>query len=112
MGQSAGYLNGTAFPTWVGNSVLTAHVWNADNTPGPFFHLKDLQSGDQFLIQAFGQTYVYEIRSNRLVSETNLGVMNDSDYSLVTLITCESYNEGSGEYLYRRVVQAVLIEVK
>ena len=112
LGQSAGYLNGTAFPTWLGNSVLTAHVWNADNTPGPFYHLKDLQFGDQFFVYVFGQTYVYEIRSSRLVSENNLGVMNDSDYSLVTLITCELFDEDSGQYSYRRVVQAVLVEVR
>lgn len=111
LGPNAGYLYGTAFPTWAGNSVLTAHVWNADNTPGPFYHLKDLQYGERFYIHTNGQTYVYEVRSNKLVSESNLSVMKDSDYSLMTLITCESYNEGSGEYLYRRAVQAVLVDV-
>lgn len=111
LGPNAGYLYGTAFPTWAGNSVLTAHVWNADNTAGPFYHLKDLQYGEQFYIHANGQTYVYEVRSNQLVSKSNLSVMKDSDYSLITLITCESYNEGSGEYLYRRAVQAVLVDV-
>src|SRR5690606_37581684 len=35
----AGYLYGTSYPTWQGNSVLTAHVWNADNSPGPFYAL-------------------------------------------------------------------------
>jgi LPXTG-site transpeptidase (sortase) family protein len=111
LGPNAGYLYGTAFPTWVGNSVLTAHVWNADNAAGPFYHLKDLQYGDQFFVHANGQTYVYEVRTNQLVSESNLSVMKDSDYSLVTLITCESFSEASGEYLYRRAVQAVLVDV-
>ena len=36
LGSNAGWLNGSAFPTWAGNSVLTGHVWNADNTVGPF----------------------------------------------------------------------------
>lgn len=109
--SQAGYLYGTIFPTWVGNSVLTAHVWNADNTAGPFYHLKNLKFGDQFTIIASGQTYVYEVRSNRLVSATNMSVLEDSDYSLVTLITCEFYRESDGTYLYRRAVQAVLVEV-
>jgi LPXTG-site transpeptidase (sortase) family protein len=112
LGSDAGYLYGTAFPTWVGNSVITAHVWNADNTPGPFYRLRDLGYGDQFYILAYGQTYVYEVRSSRLISEQNLGVMQDSEYSLVTLITCESYSESSGAYLYRRAVQAVLVDVR
>jgi LPXTG-site transpeptidase (sortase) family protein len=112
LGENAGYLYGTAFPTWVGNSVLTAHVWNADNSPGPFYQLRDLRHGDQFFIQSNGLTYVYEVRSNRLVSESNLDVMKPSDYSLITLITCESFDEGSGGYLYRRAVQAVLVEVR
>jgi LPXTG-site transpeptidase (sortase) family protein len=111
LGANAGYLNGTAFPTWAGNSVLTAHVWTANNTAGPFYHLKDLKYGDQFYIYSGGQIFAYEVRSNRLVSENNLSVMNTSDFSLVTLITCEAFDEGSGGYLYRRAVQAVLVSV-
>ncbi|MEX1071893.1 MAG: sortase [Anaerolineales bacterium] len=112
LGENAGYLYGTAYPTWVGNSVLTAHVWNADNSPGPFYHLRDLEHGDQFFIHSNGITYVYEVRSNRLVSENNLEVMKASDYSLITLVTCESFNESGGDYLYRRAVQAVLVEIR
>jgi LPXTG-site transpeptidase (sortase) family protein len=111
LGPNAGYLYGTSFPTWVGNSVLTAHVWNADNTPGPFYHLKQLQYGDQFYVYAYGQTFIYEVRSTRLVSDKNLSVMSDSEYSLITLITCESYSENTGDYAYRRAVQAVLVDV-
>ncbi|MCW5876165.1 MAG: sortase [Anaerolineales bacterium] len=110
--NQAGYLYGTAFPTWKGNSVLTAHVWNADNMPGPFHDLKILQHGDRFSISAYGYTYTYEVRSNRLVSESNLNVLtSNSDYSQITLITCESYSERSGGYLHRRAVQAVLVSV-
>lgn len=40
--------------SWLGNTVLTAHVWNADNTPGVFAALKDLKYGDHFTIRASG----------------------------------------------------------
>jgi LPXTG-site transpeptidase (sortase) family protein len=109
--SQAGYLYGTAFPTWAGNSVLTAHVWNADNTAGPFHQLKALQAGDQLSITAGGSTYTYAVRSNELVSERNLAVMAQSNSSMITLVTCEGFMEGSGEYRFRRVVQAVLIRV-
>lgn len=108
----AGYLHGTAFPTWQGNSVLTAHVWNADNTPGPFYGLSSLRHGDQFTISAHGYTYTYEVRSNQLVNETSLNVLaSKSQYSQVTLITCESFDTATGLYLHRRAVQAVLVLV-
>jgi LPXTG-site transpeptidase (sortase) family protein len=112
LGESAGYLYGTSFPTWIGNSVLTAHVWNADNSAGPFYTLRTLGYGDQFYIHAFGSTYVYQVRSNRRVTESNLDVMKDSEYSLVTLLTCEQFNETTGEYAYRRAVEAVLVDVR
>ena len=43
LGDDAGYLYGSAFPTWEGNTVLSAHVWDANNNPGPFANLKDLR---------------------------------------------------------------------
>ncbi|MCW5874036.1 MAG: sortase [Anaerolineales bacterium] len=110
--QQAGYLYGTAFPTWQGNSALTAHVWNADNTPGPFHSLKDLRYGDRFTVTAWGVTYVYEVRSNQLVHPGSLGVMGSSDYNEITLLTCESFSVATGDYLYRRAVQAVLVAVE
>ncbi len=110
--NQAGYLYGTAFPTWTGNSALTAHVWNADNTPGPFYGLKDLQHGDRFTVTAWGATYVYEVRSNQLVRPDSLGVMGSSDYNEITLLTCESFSAATGDYLYRRAVRAVLVAVE
>lgn len=109
--SQAGYLYGTSFPTWEGNSVLTAHVWNADNRPGPFHDLKDLQHGDRFTITAYGYSYVYEVRSNQLVLPSSLTALGDSPYNLITLITCESFDAVSGNYRYRRAVQAVLLEI-
>ena len=42
LSNNAGYLAGSAFPTWAGNTVLTGHVWDALNQPGPFADLKAL----------------------------------------------------------------------
>lgn len=109
--SQAGYLYGTSYPTWQGNSVLTAHVWNADNTPGPFHQLRSLQHGDRFTVTVGGVDYVYEVRSNQLVVTGSLGVLRDSKYSVITLITCEGFNEATGLYRYRRAVQAVLVSV-
>jgi LPXTG-site transpeptidase (sortase) family protein len=111
LGRNAGYLSGTAFPTWVGNTAITAHVWDAQNNPGPFIDLHKLQFGDKVIIHAFGQRHIYEVRTNRLAAPSNLSVLAHSEYDLLTLLTCESWEEGQS-YRYRRAVQAVLVAVE
>jgi LPXTG-site transpeptidase (sortase) family protein len=112
LGREAGWLNGTAFPTWEGNSVITAHVWDAVNNPGPFAGLKSLGYGDTVKIHAWGQVYTYEVRQSRLVSPANLSVVTrHEDNSWLTLVTCEDYSVWGNSYSYRRVVRAVLVDV-
>jgi len=113
LGNSAGWLEGSAFPTWPGNTVLTAHVWNADNTPGIFAGIKNLKYGDRFTLHAFGQTYVYEVRENTWVRGSSVSkVFKHEEYDWVTLLTCEGYNPLTGGYRFRRMVRAVLVEIK
>ncbi len=113
LGNSAGYLAGSAFPTWAGNTVITGHVWDAYNRPGVFAELKSLKYGDQVQIHAWGQTYTYEVRESKLVTKKNLNAAFESEeYDWVTLVTCEFYNPFNGEYLFRRAVRAVLVSVK
>ena len=111
--DEAGYLAGSAFPTWTGNTVLTGHVWDAYNQPGPFAELKSLKYGDPFQIHAWGQTYTYEVRESKLVTKRNIkAVMAAEEYDWVTLLTCEFYNPLTGEYISRRMVRAVLVSVE
>jgi len=113
LGNSAGYLAGSAFPTWAGNTVITGHVWDAYNNPGIFAELKTLKYGDQVQIQAWGMTYIYEVRESKLVTVKNVNAaFQSSDYDWLTLVTCEFYNPFTGDYLFRRAVRAVLISVK
>ena len=110
LGKDAGYLQGTAFPTWAGNTVLTAHVWDAFNKPGPFSKIKNLLYGDQVKIHAFGQVYTYEVRESRLVSQSNIhSALKHENLDWVTLLTCEDYKVSTKNYSYRRAVRAVLI---
>jgi LPXTG-site transpeptidase (sortase) family protein len=112
LGNEAGYLSGTAFPTYFGNSVLTGHVWDANNHPGPFANLKKLKYGDTILVHAWGQTYQYEVRENSLVKPEQTGeVTRHEDQSWVTLVTCEDYDQATNTYSNRRMVRAVLVQV-
>lgn len=111
--HQAGYLEESAYPTWDGNSVITAHVWDAYNNPGPFAGLKDLVYGDRFTIEAYGMTYTYEVRESERVSATAVDrVMTPKTGSWITLLTCEQYNETTDKYAFRRMVRAVLVETK
>ena len=113
LGQNAGYLAGSAFPTWEGNTVITAHVWDSFNQPGPFSDLKMLKYGDQVQIHAWGLTYTYEVRESKLVTTRNVNtVLQSEEYDWITLMTCEFYNPFTGEYLFRRSVHAVLVSVQ
>ena len=39
-------------------------------------------------------------------------VFQHEEYDWVTLLTCELYNPFSGNYMFRRMVRAVLVEVR
>ena len=79
-----------------------------------FAQIKVLQYGDRFTIRAFGQAYVYEVRENTWVWGGNSisKVFKHEEYDWVTLLTCKGYNPLTGKYLFRRMVCAVLAEVK
>jgi LPXTG-site transpeptidase (sortase) family protein len=113
LGNDAGWLNGTAFPTWAGNSVMTGHVYDANGNPGPFVHLNWLWWGDKVVVHAWGGQYVYEVRQVMQVGpEATSSVITHEELPWVTLITCRGYDEASNSYKYRVVVRAVLVEVK
>ena len=113
LGNSAGYLAGSAFPTWAGNTVITGHVWDAYNRPGIFANIKDLSYGDQIEIEAWGLTYLYEVRESKLITTKNIdSAFQSEEHDWLTLVTCEFYNPFSGNYLFRRTVRAVLVGVK
>lgn len=112
LGDSAGYLEGTAFPTWNGTSALTAHVVRADGTPGPFSRLGELKWGDRVVINAWGSQYEYEVRSVSVVSPDDMSVLGHEELSWLTLITCQDYDLQNQQYASRLVVKAVLVAIK
>ncbi len=112
LGNQAGWLNGTAFPTTSGNSVITGHVYLPNGQPGPFIGLGKLNWGDQIIIHTNGFAYTYEVRSIERVSPNNLSVYKHEKLAWVTLITCQGYNVNTNTYAYRLVARAVLMKVE
>jgi LPXTG-site transpeptidase (sortase) family protein len=112
LGDDAGYLEGTAYPTWPGNTGITGHVTLPNGKPGPFANLSTLYWGQQVVLHMNGQKYIYEVRSVRRVWPQDISVLNHAEYSTITLITCQGYNSLENTYAYRVAVQAVLMRVE
>ncbi len=113
LGNNVGWLDGTAFPTWAGNSVLTAHVYDANGEPGLFVNLDRLKWGDQVVVHAWGQSYIYEVRSIKDdVRPDDINAISHEDYPWLTLITCKDYDSEKNSYNYRVVVRAVQTQVE
>lgn len=110
--DQVGWLNGTAYPTWKGNSVLTAHVVNADGKPGVFSRLKALGVGEYIYVYSAGYRYTYKVVSNAYVQPNDISVVRHEERSYLTLITCDSYDEQTGTYLRRVAVRAELVDVR
>ena len=112
MWEQAGWLQGTAFPTWQGNSVVTGHVYLPNGKPGPFVDLSKLRFGEQVIVHAFGQRYIYEVRTNHIVMPDDLSVLRHEEKAWLTLLTCKGYEESNNTYKYRIETRAVLIKVE
>lgn len=107
--KEAGWLEGTAFPTWQGNSVLTSHVTLPNGEAGPFASLGKLQWGDRVLVHAYGTVYIYEVRANQVISPNDTSILKHEDDAWLTLLTCKTYIESTNTYSNRIAVRAVLI---
>jgi len=112
LSNQVGWLHGTAFPGWEGNSALAAHSTLASGLPGPFARLRELRKGDQIWVRAFGETHIYEVRSVTLASPEKSDVLRHEDSAWLTLVTCQSYDEETGTYRWRLVVRAERVDIR
>lgn len=111
LGGSAGYLQGTAFPTWQGNSAIAGHMVLPSGEAGPFADLHRLGYGDRIVIHGWGQLYLYEVRKVERVQAQDLSVLAHEELPWLTLITCQDFDENSGLYPWRTIVRAVQVDI-
>ena len=107
----SGYLEGTAFPTRIGNSALTGHTHLASGAPGPFFRLGELRWSDEVVIRGFGYRHIYVVRHIRFVRPKDSSVTAYRDQDWITLLTCKDHDKELDPYVSRMGVQAVLNRV-
>jgi LPXTG-site transpeptidase (sortase) family protein len=111
LAANVGYLQGTAFPTWRGNSAIAGHKVLPDGEAGPFAELHRLSYGDRIVIHGWGQQYIYEVRTIERVQPQDMSVLHHEDLPWLTLITCRDFDESMGVYPWRTIVRAVQVDI-
>lgn len=90
--KGAIHLKGTSFPGNIGNVFITAHSSNYIWAPGQYktlFSLLDkLAVGDKIYLKYQSTIYLYRVYSIKIVNPNDLSVLNQSDKSILTLMTC------------------------
>jgi sortase A len=86
--KGVGQYLGSPPPGLSGNLVLAAH----NDIYGEIFRdLDQLARGDEIIISTERQRYVYVVRKTEIVEPTDTWVMEPTDFSSTTLISCYPY---------------------
>jgi len=97
-----GHVPGTAVPGQAGNAALAGHR-------DTFFRsLRGIQKGDEIRWTSPEYSGQYRVESMRIVDPTDLGVLDPTDNSSLTLITCYPFNF-IGSAPQRFIVRARLV---
>ncbi|MBI5931028.1 MAG: DUF11 domain-containing protein [Chloroflexi bacterium] len=107
LGHSVGWLEKTTWmaPTW-GNTVLVAHVQLANDDPGPFKHLNELEVGDDIFVYDGPYKYAFRVTEITEVNATAVEVTHPSVDPMLTLLTCTNWDFARGVYADRLVIRA------
>lgn len=109
--QEVAWMGDTSWPGLGGNTGLAGHVDLADGSEGPFWNLHQLKSGDQVKLYAGSKIYIYRVRQQVDVDESDLSVVAPSSRPQITLITCTGWDAEVRAYLRRLVVFADFVSV-
>jgi LPXTG-site transpeptidase (sortase) family protein len=113
LNNDAGWLEGSAFPSYSGNSVLTGHYWNSLGSSGPFRYIYSLVPGDKIIVHAYGEEFEFTIRSvDQVKSDVTADkLLQHKDTPWLTLVTCRGYL-ANNNFLYRVIVTAEMTKGK
>jgi LPXTG-site transpeptidase (sortase) family protein len=108
--EEVAWMGGTSWPGLGSNTALAGHVTVAGMGDGPFRHLDELPVGELVLLYTEENIYTYQVIDSRITDDGDMSVIEPTDNSQVSLITCVDWDEQSHTYLNRLIVIADLIE--
>jgi hypothetical protein len=114
--MQASWFDGSPTPGALGPAVILGHV-NGSGRPGIFYKLKDVQAGQDILVErADGQTAVFTVSHIDTVPKNAFpadDVYGDTPDAQLRLITCGGvFDRASGDYEANVIVYANLTSVR
>lgn len=110
--QEVAWMGDTSWPGLGGNTALAGHVTLRAGDDGPFRNLSNLAPGDTITIYTQENEYTYRVREQKTVSDGDFSILDPTEESQLTLITCDGWDPENKIYLTRLVVSSELINVK
>jgi LPXTG-site transpeptidase (sortase) family protein len=108
--QEVAWLGDTSWPGLGSNTVLAGHVILNNGGHGPFRYLEDLSQGDEIYLYTQKNVYTYRVMELSQVEDTDTAVIQSSEDSRLTLITCTDWDNENRYYLKRLVATSKLID--
>jgi sortase A len=108
--QEIAWMGDTSWPGLGSNTGLAGHVTLGDGSDGPFRHLEELEAGDEIKLYTEENEYTYRVSEKTVVKDTNFSVVEQTEDSRITLITCTGWDQGARLYLERLIVYADLVD--
>ena len=80
--RAVGHIPGTSLPGQAGNVAIAGHR-------DTFFRpLRNIQKDDEITLTTLTRSYRYRVDSTKVVEPADIGVLDDSDEAILTLVTC------------------------
>ncbi len=98
---AVGHHKGTGLPGETGNVVLSGHI--SSPREGAIFHnLTRVKEGDGVVVSTSDHQYLYVVKETKTVTPDAVDVLDPTDESILTMITCVP----DGIYSHRLIVRA------
>ena len=102
LNRGSGHVTGTSLPGDRGNVAIAAH------RDGFFRSLEDIEIGDEIELTTLEGQQIFRVSKLDVVDPLNVGVLNSTEDTAITLITCYPFNY-VGAAPDRFIVRATLI---
>jgi LPXTG-site transpeptidase (sortase) family protein len=101
---TVGHHKGTGLPGENGNVVLSGHI-SSPREGAVFNKLPKLKEGDGIIVATADRQYLYVVTETKTVTPDQVDVLDPTDESIVTMITCVP----DGIYSHRLIVRAAAV---
>jgi LPXTG-site transpeptidase (sortase) family protein len=110
--QEIAWMGNTSWPGLGSNTGLAGHVTVAGMGDGPFRHLDELPMGEVIILYTEHNIYTYQVRERKITYDGDMSVIEPTENSQISLITCIDWDDATKTYLNRLVVFADLIRTE